>query len=179
MPEQIRPYKVFSAQNLTVASKLEAGLVHRPNWCMSAAFIPTPGDPNACLHRTAYLWMVEQYERAMTRSMVNAPAWVVFFEDRATIKDKNCEVVIELEVPSTEIFITQYVHSPMSNWECVLHFEPCHDESCSANPTGCPHVVTPQLIRQSWDALLVLSDNERDWQGVLDRFEPSWYRRTC
>lgn len=169
-------WTVFSTQRRSVAEKLERGEVHRPDWKLSAACKGTPVDRDGQLHRNAYTWMVQRFEESKKRPMPNAPAWVVFSADRAkrAVKDEAQEVILEFRVPTEELFITQYRHSPMCDWECVLRGEACHVQTCSVY--GCSHGATPQSIRETWDQLLVLSDDCSDWQGVLDRFEPSWYR---
>lgn len=151
------------------------GETHRPQWEDSAAYRGTPDDKDGARHRTAYLWMVEQYEKAMGAKMNNAPAWVVFCRERAEgfVKCNAQEVVIELDVPDAELFITQYCHSPMCKWECVLHGDACHLDECTR--VGCQCSATPESIRESWSRLLTLGDDASNWQGVLDRFEPSWY----
>jgi hypothetical protein len=108
----------------------------------------------------------------LKRRSRNALVWVGFSAAGVSLaKKRRDDVTLELCVPRDEILISQYANG-MSSWESVLWNMACHGPDCG--PCLCS--ANQLSIRRTWQRLLMLSGTDADWQGVLDRIEPSWYR---
>ncbi len=168
--------KVYSVQDRIVVEKLEKGEVHRQDWRSTAVYDERLSAYERGCHRRAYLWMAGQYAKRKRRRLKSAPIWLTFNEQnaRAGLKADKDEAIIQLAIPCDELLVSQYRRNGRWLWERVLenktcceHEGPCFSEVC---------FPTRHALRATWGRLFPPTGTKEEWQAIVDRLEPSWYR---
>jgi hypothetical protein len=171
----------YSEQSNDVAAKLEAGERHVQPWSESAAYNPRVHRLVRIAHKRGYIWIAKQYELRTGQPLQAAPVWVAF--DLETIMDLRGPTmfpqrrvdsrVVALEIPhSAVLYSRHFLWTERVLRGVCLH----HGESATFNPTGTTCRCTARSRRTSWEGIFSLPDDRSEWQGIVDRIEPTWFR---
>lgn len=170
--------EVYTAQRHNVRDKLLRREVHIQPWSASAAHDRELPLLTRINHRRGYLFMAREFERRMGHPLTEAPVWVGF--DLEATRGSQAlypqraqnESILTLAVPFDELLLSTYNPWIYDILDCF-----CIDRGHKAFGFRFPALrcgCTGRQRRDSWLSIFDLSRNPKEWQGVIDRIEPSW-----
>jgi hypothetical protein len=160
--------EVYTSQKNRVLDTLRSGETHVQPWANTAAY-DLPDRFRRHAHKRAYLWIAREYAVHIAPP-VGALVWVGFNLVRTVECRKADDAVLILRVPRSILLLSMY--EPW--WRSVLEgWCTDHDVDWGLHDRW-PCACTGHRRRESWETILTVTGNPADWQGVLDRLEPSW-----